>query len=156
MACESHADLRNITVDELMTKHVVTVDTGTNVHVLMELMNENGLSAVPVVDGTGRCIGIASHTDLAELLLDLDAQHEQLIGDVISRLSGGESGSSVLVKEIMTHDVLTVKTATPLAEAGQLMAEQSIHHLPVIGEDGRLCGFLSSLDIVRHCSGGKE
>lgn len=141
--------IADATVGDMMTRHVVTVDMTTNVHALMELMNENHLSAVPVADGHGRCVGIASHSDLADLLVDLDSQHEQLIGDVINRLTGGESGSNVLVKEIMTHDVVTVHPETPLAAASELMTRRTIHHLPVVDNKGVLCGFLSSLDIVK-------
>ncbi len=152
MTSKKLIDIADTTVAEVMTRHVVTVDMTTNVHSLMELMNENQLSAVPVVDGHGRCVGIASHSDLAELLVDLDSQHEQLIDNVISRLTGGESGSHVLVKEIMTHEVFTVNPNTPLTEACELLTKRSIHHLPVVDHKGVLCGFLSSLDVVKFVS----
>ncbi len=150
MASKNQFDLKKVTVDELMTKHVVTVDAKTNVHALMELMSENQLTAVPVVDGRGRCVGIASHADLAELLLDLDSQHQQMVEDVIGRLMGSDTGSTVVVNEIMTHDVLTVKLGSSLMKAIELMTDRAIHHLPVVDRDGQLCGFLSSLDIVKY------
>lgn len=52
------------------------------------------------------------------------------------------------VADVMTHDPICVRPATPLKEAVQLMAEKRISGLPVTDEDGKLVGILSETDLM--------
>jgi CBS domain-containing protein len=49
---------------EVMTKHVITVAPDATVQAVAALLSENGISGVPVVDGTNRVIGMVSEGDL--------------------------------------------------------------------------------------------
>lgn len=51
-----------------------------------------------------------------------------------------------LVKEWMSHDVITVTPETGMQEADRLMIEHTIRRLPVV-EDGRLVGIVTYGDI---------
>ena len=50
------------------------------------------------------------------------------------------------VKDIMTHNVITVKSDMTTIDAVKKMEEQTIHHLLVEDENGELAGILSSHD----------
>jgi CBS-domain-containing membrane protein len=52
------------------------------------------------------------------------------------------------VDEVMTPDVTTVSTSTPVKEAVRLMNSRRISALPVIGVDGTLTGILSESDFM--------
>ena len=52
------------------------------------------------------------------------------------------------VKDLMTTDVLTVRTSTTLKEAAALLAEKRISGLPVVDDDRRVLGVLSEGDIL--------
>jgi CBS domain-containing protein len=52
------------------------------------------------------------------------------------------------VKDVMTTDVLTVRTDTALKEAAALMAERGISGLPVVDLGGQVVGVLSEGDIL--------
>jgi CBS domain-containing protein len=52
------------------------------------------------------------------------------------------------VKEIMTTEVRTVRTATPLKEAAALLTEYRISGLPVVDAEGYVIGVLSEGDIL--------
>jgi CBS domain-containing protein len=52
------------------------------------------------------------------------------------------------VAEVMTVDVVTVSTSTPLKEAVSLMTHRRISALPVIGLDGALVGIISETDFI--------
>ena len=54
----------SITVGEAMAKAVITIDPSTVVHDARRLMEQHRLSALPVIDGSGRPAGIVSATDL--------------------------------------------------------------------------------------------
>ena len=56
------------------------------------------------------------------------------------------------VKDLMTTDVLTVRTATTLKEAAALLAEHRISGLPVV-DGGHVVGVVSEGDILFKESG---
>lgn len=57
------------------------------------------------------------------------------------------------ISEIMTTDVLTVSTETPLKEVARTLSEREISGVPVVGADGRVVGVLAESDIVRKEQG---
>ena len=54
----------------------------------------------------------------------------------------------MLVREVMTTDVLTVEASTPLKSAAQLLARRGISGVPVVDADGAVVGVLSEADIL--------
>ena len=50
---------------DVMTTDVITVDPDTTVQALATLLAERGISGAPVVDSSGRLVGIISEGDLA-------------------------------------------------------------------------------------------
>jgi CBS domain-containing protein len=49
----------------------------------------------------------------------------------------------------MDRDLTAVSPETTIAEAVEIMAGQRVTGIPVVGEDGKVVGFLSEKDIVR-------
>ncbi len=52
-------------------------------------------------------------------------------------------------KDIMTRDVICIHKDTPIFQAMNLMAENNITGIPVVGNDGSLVGILSEQDVLR-------
>jgi len=50
---------------------------------------------------------------------------------------------------VMTHKVFTVTPETPLSVAASEMLSRRINCLPVIGKDGKVCGIITSTDLLR-------
>src|SRR5215467_10418761 len=57
-------DVRVLTVSDVMTKRVVTVAPDTTFREAVELLECHRISGLPVVNGTGRLVGIVSEADL--------------------------------------------------------------------------------------------
>jgi len=53
----------------------------------------------------------------------------------------------LLVREIMSRPVFTVRSTDTLREAWELMRDQRIRHLPVVDESGRLVGIVTDRDL---------
>lgn len=53
------------------------------------------------------------------------------------------------VRDVMSHDVHTVKRNDELAVADALMKQERVRHLPVLDEDGRVCAVVSQRDLFR-------
>ena len=58
------------------------------------------------------------------------------------------------IKDVMTAEVLTVRSTTPLKQAAVTLAEHGISGLPVVDPDGRVIGVLSEGDILYKEVGG--
>jgi CBS domain-containing protein len=56
---------------------------------------------------------------------------------------------STPVADIMSRNVLVVHVNRPLSEAWRLFFQLNIHHLPVVDEEERLIGILSTNDILK-------
>jgi CBS domain-containing protein len=52
-------------------------------------------------------------------------------------------------KDIMTKEVICIHKDTPIFQAIDLMAENNITGIPVVGNDGSLVGILSEQDVLR-------
>ena len=53
------------------------------------------------------------------------------------------------VVDLMTTDVITVTPRTPIKDAARLMFRHRVSGLPVIEEDGRICGIITEADFLR-------
>jgi CBS domain-containing protein len=60
------------------------------------------------------------------------------------------------VRDLMTSNVLTVRSSTQLKDAAALLAEHRISGVPVVDEDGHVLGVLSEGDILYKETGTKD
>ena len=60
------------------------------------------------------------------------------------------------VKDLMTENVLTVRSSTQLKDAAALLAEHRISGLPVVDDENHVLGVLSEGDILYKESGTKD
>jgi CBS domain-containing protein len=142
-------------VRDFMSKHVVAVNPSDPVGDALKLMVENGVSALPVVDGHERCVGMLSSTDLLQLALQLGGELEALNTSeglnhemLIEKLE--HTGfSNQVVTEVMTHVAVTVQPETTMVAAAAAMIRNRVHRLAVTDGKGKLAGLISTMDIVR-------
>ncbi|HEU4368702.1 MAG TPA: CBS domain-containing protein, partial [Methylomirabilota bacterium] len=109
------------------------------VAVAADLLRAGRIRHLPVVDGTGRLVGIVTDRDLRQLVFDPVVQ--EALGQTAAALSG------LKVREIMTWGVLSVRPDTDLRAAARLMRERRIGALPVV-DNGGVVGILSETDVL--------
>lgn len=79
--------------------------------------------------------------------------HMNFIGKDLTKAPQIRRSAEMLIKDVMTSEVVTVREGTSLQEAARLMAQHNVSSLPVIDVDNKLIGvlteadFLSALDI---------
>lgn len=143
-------------VSEWMTRNVVTIRADDTIQEAVVLMQENQFTTIPVVGSQGECIGILSRSDLTELFLTEDEELSRLSDT--PRLSMEwyyrtlETCDDRYVKELMTHDVLTINMNDRVSDACQAFVSRSIHHLPVVDENNRVTGMFSTFDVIKAIS----
>jgi CBS domain-containing protein len=141
---------------EIMTSPVFTVSPDTPVAQVARLLCEKHISGVPVVDDTGKLVGIVTEIDLIKrharihfpiYLPFLDSliflESPRRYTQDVRRALGATAG------EIMTQPVSTANLETDVEEIATLMVDDRVNPIPILDESGALVGIVSHTDIVR-------
>jgi CBS domain-containing protein len=139
-------------VSEVMTKDVVSLSPEMSVHTAWEKMITNSIKAMPVLDGDSRVIGILTDEDLLQrggiqqrLSMTLQMGETEIQKDLQA-----VSEIPLLVKNVMSQPVVTVKDNDSLGAATTKMVKSGLKRLPVVNEAGNLLGMFSRLDVLRQ------
>jgi len=130
-------------VSELMQRAVKTVSSDAAVNDAVVTLADSHISALPVVDGMGRMVGVVSSTDI----LTSEAEAE----DATAREALFED---TMVRDIMTLHPLTVSRNAEVREAAQQMLYADIHRLFVVDGE-QVVGVISTTDIMRAVATGR-
>ena len=122
-----------LTVEELMSRDVVTLSEDENLAVGDDLLKLHHIRHLPVVR-EGRLVGLVSHRDLIRAL---------------ARHAGSRSPSPVWAKDVMTRSVETVSPWTSVREVVEKLLDHKYGCLPVVDGDQRLVGIITDSDLVR-------
>ncbi len=114
----------NAKVADLMTESVVTTQPHVTVEHVRQMLERNGISAIPVVDSDGAPVGIVSTTDLVPSL---------------------KPGTPIRL--IMTEKVYTVPQYDDVSTAARIMRNHKIHRV-VVTHEKRVVGILSAFDLL--------
>lgn len=140
---------RRRTVSDVMTTHVHVANPQAPFKVLVRLIEENKVSAIPIVDQQGIPIGIVSEADL----LLKERRHElETEGDYLHlrrRRHERAKAEGTVALEIMTSPAITVPAGTPLREAAQMMQKKNIRRLVVVDQRGRISGIVSRSNLLQ-------
>jgi CBS domain-containing protein len=126
-------------VGDVMTAPVVTIDPESAIGEAVQMMQEGDFRRLPVVDASGRLLGIVTDRDLRQATNSPLVLRERWYSDFLLE--------AVKVKACMTPNPITVGPATPVLEAVRLMRRHKIGGLPVV-EDGRVVGILTTTDVL--------
>ena len=118
---------------DIMTHTAVCCGPDTNVAAAVEMMWNRNCGMLPVVDPDGKLVGIVTDRDICIAL----GTRNQLAG-------------SLPVREVATKTVHTCSPDEEIHVALQTMAENKVHRLPVVDQDGKIQGVLSMDDILVH------
>jgi CBS domain-containing protein len=125
--------------NDVMTVRVVTIGPDATVQQAAKLMLEREVSALPVVDGSNRLIGIISEGDLVRRA---ETGTERKPSWWLSFVSGADQLAQNFVKahgtkvsDVMTRDVIVARPETPLSEVARLLEDNRIKRVPVVEEE---------------------
>lgn len=140
--------LETLRVGDAMCGRIVEIPEFKTMAEAAEILTNHQISAAPVVDEQGRCIGILSTTDFAKCVASINGstvEEERRPPDwkVATPLSYDEP-----VTGFMTSAVQTVEEATPLVTAARMMCAQHYHRLIVLDRSHRPVGIVSTMDVV--------
>lgn len=76
--------------------------------------------------------------------------------DVLRTVGEGHDPKSVSLRDVMTSDVVTVKSDLSVREAAQIMFDKWFRHLPVVDNSGDVVGIVSLRDLNGLVAEGME
>ena len=110
--------------EAVIIRDVITVSPNTTVEELLKLMEEHNIKGFPVVDEESKLQGIVTWRDV--------------------RLAE----SNLLVRDVMTEDVVTGTEDTDLEQAMKILHDHRIEKLPIVDVNGRVQGLITMKDIT--------
>jgi CBS-domain-containing membrane protein len=144
-----------ITAKEIMTQEVITVTKTTSIKNLSDLFIKHQVNGFPVLDEDDQLIGIVTEKNLIEQNKNLHIPTVIALFDAVIYLESGKKFeeevkrfNATQVKDIYTSNVVTVSSDASIHEIASLMAEKSVHSIPVV--DGKnILGIIGKLDIIK-------
>ncbi|HVY92299.1 MAG TPA: CBS domain-containing protein [Bryobacteraceae bacterium] len=136
---------------DVMTQPVVSAQTDASILEAGELMRRHHISGLPVMDETGRLVGIVTERDFLRETGDSNEAPRPRWVELLRagpKLAALPERCTCKVSEVMTHSPVTVGEDTPLEEVVRLMDHHRIKRVPVL-RGTELVGVISRADLVR-------
>jgi CBS domain-containing protein len=141
---------------QIMTRQVVTVATDAAIADAASIMLEKHISGLPVVDATGKLVGIISQGDFIRRA-EIGTQRKR--GRWLKFLVGPGKAASDFVRErgrrvgeIMTPEPCTVTEDATLEDIVELMERNNVKRLPVVRAD-KLVGIVTRSNLLQAVAG---
>ncbi|TYO95407.1 CBS domain-containing protein [Desulfallas thermosapovorans] len=141
---------------DIMTTKVITVSPQDDVEKMARLLLDHNISGLPVVDDSGKLVGVISEADLVfrekrvrnpffVVLFDspIYLENPNRLREDIKRTAARKVG------ELMSTRLHTVGPEATVTDVATLIADKGINRVPVVGDDGKLIGIISRQDIIR-------
>ena len=126
------------TLIKVKGSNVVSTLPSTTIFDAVKLMEDNRIGSLPIVDNTGKLVG---------MLTERDCLRKVLLKELPLR--------SVTVAEVMSTPVITVQGSEIIESCMKLMTEKRLRHLPVM-EHSKLIGLISIGDVVKFLCSEQE
>ncbi|MFE6427270.1 CBS domain-containing protein [Streptomyces rochei] len=134
-------------VSDVMTHTVVAVGRDAPFRDVVQLMQEWKISAVPVLAGEGRVIGVVSEADLLLKEEFRDSDPDRITQ--MHRLPDLAKAGGMTAADVMSTPAVTVHADATLTQAARVMAQRKVKRLPVVDDKGLLEGVVSRADLLK-------
>lgn len=135
----------NITVKELMTTEVVTVNHLDLMMKVKEVFDTNNFHHLPVVDKDHKLLGIISQHDFNKVLTTFS-----VFKNSKAEIANRRFMMSLLAKDVMTKQVARLHPEDAISIAVGIFKENLFHALPIIDDENRVVGMLSTYDLLNY------
>jgi len=145
-----------------MTKEPITVSPETEIVHATKLLLENRINGVPVIDETGKLVGILCQSDLIVQQKKLPVPSFFTFLDGLIPLTSMKQFekevqkiAAITVSQAMTPNPVVARPDTGIEEVAALMVDSGFHTIPVV-DKGALVGIVGKEDILRTLIPGSK
>jgi CBS domain-containing protein len=140
---------RHRTVSDVMTRQVHVATPLTPFKLLVRLIEENRVSAIPIVDQNGTPVGIVSEADLLLKERQGDIVTSSRLFRPRRRHAELTKAEGIVASDLMTAPPITIPADASLMQAARLMQERNVRRLIVTDARGRIAGIASRSDLLQ-------
>jgi predicted transcriptional regulator len=126
-------------VGEIMSAPPITTTPKEALGVAAARMANHGIKRMPVVDETGKLVGVLARLDILQRVADAHTK----VGKKPTQPSAG-----YIVSDVMQREIPTVRANMALAELVDAFVEANTHRLIVVDDDDKPLGLVSDADVV--------
>ena len=131
-------------VKDYMSHKVLTCRKSDSLRFVLNTINQNNVSRLVVTDNTGKPLGVITTntflTHSSYFTKDKTRTREYLLP---------VDSENICVGDLVSEELLAVNLEDDLSIASQKMIKNSINGIPVIDDNDKLVGMVSSLDVVK-------
>jgi len=125
-------------ISKVMTGNVVTIDKDADISTAQHKMSKHRIRHLPVVDENNLLIGIVTDRDIRSALPSSQSADRDNI----------EKITSSKIEEIMTKFPVSVSPLDTIQDALLLLQKKRFGALPVVDDQGKLIGIISTRDLM--------
>ena len=114
---------------DIMIRDVYTIKVDNKVALARLKMMRHGVGGLPVVDDSGKLLGMITQRDI------------DLAGSDVSHLQ---------VEDLMTTKLCKGNEKTTLKEIVDLMVRTGIQRIPVVDDEDKLLGLVTQTSVIKH------
>jgi CBS domain-containing protein len=132
-------------VKEIMEPAVIIIKSDATYEEAARILYQNEISGAPVVDGSGKVVGIVSEEDLFRIVYPYYLSyydHPEMYIDYEDRERKMTEIKNHKVEIFMSKNVVGIDPEPPVLQAGAVMLARDIMRMPVI-KDGQLVGIVN-------------
>jgi len=133
-------------IGDVMTRKVFTVKPTHSIFFVASLLARQGISRVPVVNGT--LLGIITLADIANSAVMMRPELIETLDETVRTVATAKI-RAMTASDIMKPNPITVRSEEPLTKAARLMIEHGISGIPVVDSKKVLRGIVTKTDIIR-------
>jgi CBS domain-containing protein len=146
---------QKITAKQIMTTNLITASPDMEILEAAKLLIEKRINGVPVVDDSGKLVGILCQSDLIVQQKKLPLPSVFTFLDSIITLSSmkqlekeAQKITATTVAHAMTVKPIAIKPDTSIETIAELMTVNKFHTLPVV-ENEKLVGIVGKEDVLK-------
>ncbi len=142
-----------LTAADLMSRTVVVIPEDMSLRAAAHVLSQNRVSGAPVVDASGKCVGVLSSTDFMHIMENEELArrpHHEAWPAVHSawQVVDVETLPNDRVCTYMTADPVMTSPAISIHKLARAMIDAHIHRIVVVDEWERPIGIVSSMDVL--------
>lgn len=134
-------DISSYQISNLVTTDIISVKPDELMPTVCDVFDNHNFHHVPVIDDNNNCVGVISQKDYLQLQ-DKFSKWGYKSADINNRVFF----RSLLAKDVMTEEVISLEHDQMLSEAIQIFEKNKVRSI-IVTKEGKFFGILTPIDL---------